>query len=1512
MKITRAFCFIGLCTWLLTSLLVTSINHATRQTTPTPQTNRAHHLDNVKKPKASPDQVMLLVHAVPEVDLNAYADQVWTRPFIYPDGTQVVIAQTSAAAVPKLRQLPGVTAVLPTQTGTPPTVPDAPTPDLPALRQRLDAMGTLPTNYRAIPPAPQIPDDWYDIGDVHHAAAAWNAGYTGQGVQVLVNDSGIDFCHPDLVGTWAIVTDPDSPYNGWPLMFDSYSMYLYALDTHFGQQNIAAGLGDYADTSATCTLGNCTYQPIDATMPHTYTLPATSISGVYHIGSHPDKQLGVLFGERATVLVVDEQETAVYDTVYIDLDHDYDFNDETPATRDMPIACLDNWDAVNQMPGSDGYNDLSGGLIYFISNGSTPIPASSWLWGDLIPGNGDMVAFTLVDAQETTHGQYVASNIAAQGVINGPNQNSAGDNELPPWKPAYTGPGTGMVQGLSRQAHLVNNGNTYDTPFVEDGFLFAALGYDGLPNTTDDSQIINNSWAEFLLHNDGWDWQSRLLESIARLNPHLTLIFGTSNGGPGYGTLAAPAPPSALQVGASTLFGSTATFDSITNTAQIVWGDVIAFSSRGPDARGTNGVDVTANGAIGTGDAPLNSVLNGWSAWGGWQGVSRSAPATAGMLALVYDAYRQVHGIWPTADTAQAILLAGAVDQNYDPFTQGAGMADAFASASIAGGDNGFYVQPPSWTFGRADDTDYPAFTNILFAAETAVHTFTVTNTGPAPLTLSFSSDQLQQTAVFTLPFTTSDQSQEDNDILDPRSRHLPDYLIDITNLIPPNTDLMEVNLVFPFAQLDPDGNYVDNQRWSLQVLNWIDVNNDTNLWTDGNGNGVVNQGEIDAGEYGRFGYDDNIGTALQVRVSQPAQRMADGVFLDLRHTKKTATIPTSTMQIELVFYDHAPWSWLELPTQPLIVPAGTTAVFTTALHVPETAVPGLYNGMMVVSSSDQRSQIPVVANVAAHLSNTPLLLAGTMADSTPYDNGRMHGAIDWGWHADAGDWRFFFLEAAPPSPAAALVLHTQWPDTAPYRTDIDTRIYGPMPDGYTAVDSAYYGPYTLAWLGGSLDTYLSGGKWEFQTSTNGPSEWAAASLHDGIHLIINQNVLYQGDRFSLPFTQTVGTAVLTPAPLVIQTCSLSGTVPVTLSTNLDLPDWQSHAYGLSMTEVYTRQQLYQDVYGDPESASYTQTRTLSNTASLRVSINGTPGDDLDLYLLYDADANDQFDWDTEIVAVANSIFAQETAVLSLPQAGDYLIAVHGQRVATGMTLFDLTLDAIQGTDLQFSGIPTDTIPAGETGLNLHWQKTAGAGEIWHGQLLFGPSSTPGALAAAVYALPCDATDLLATAVFTHTAAAAAGTPIHFTNLSTGHDLHFTWQFGDGTTPDTTANPTHTFAIPGTYTITLTANNAFSDDTAVSTLTIAIPPQASFMHNGPLHLGETAVFISSASGTDLTYAWDFGDSIGTSTAVHPSYTYATSGTYTVTLTVTNLLGSAVATRTIEIRPFQLYLPLLRK
>jgi hypothetical protein len=52
-----------------------------------------------------------------------------------------------------------------------------------------------------------------------------------------------------------------------------------------------------------------------------------------------------------------------------------------------------------------------------------------------------------------------------------------------------------------------------------------------------------------------------------------------------------------------------------------------------------------------------------------------------------------------------------------------------------------------------------------------------------------------------------------------------------------------------------------------------------------------------------------------------------------------------------------------------------------------------------------------------------------------------------------------------------------------------------------------------------------------------------------------------------------------------------------------------------------------------------------------------------------------------------------------------------------------------------------------------------------------------------------------------------------FTSASSGDFTSSQWSFGDGTSGSTQANPTHTYAAAGTYTVALTVNDGVESDT---------------------------------------------------------------------------------------------------
>ncbi len=124
------------------------------------------------------------------------------------------------------------------------------------------------------------------------------------------------------------------------------------------------------------------------------------------------------------------------------------------------------------------------------------------------------------------------------------------------------------------------------------------------------------------------------------------------------------------------------------------------------------------------------------------------------------------------------------------------------------------------------------------------------------------------------------------------------------------------------------------------------------------------------------------------------------------------------------------------------------------------------------------------------------------------------------------------------------------------------------------------------------------------------------------------------------------------------------------------------------------------------------------------------------------------------------------------------------------------------------------------------------------------------------------------------------------------------WSYGDGTF-GTGATSSHAYAASGTYDVTLTATDNLG---AVSSVTKKVtvqeaPNQAPTAAFSSTPNGATVAFDGSASsdsdGSVASYSWDFGDGT-TGTGVSPSKTYAASGTYSVTLTVTDNRGATGA------------------
>lgn len=138
----------------------------------------------------------------------------------------------------------------------------------------------------------------------------------------------------------------------------------------------------------------------------------------------------------------------------------------------------------------------------------------------------------------------------------------------------------------------------------------------------------------------------------------------------------------------------------------------------------------------------------------------------------------------------------------------------------------------------------------------------------------------------------------------------------------------------------------------------------------------------------------------------------------------------------------------------------------------------------------------------------------------------------------------------------------------------------------------------------------------------------------------------------------------------------------------------------------------------------------------------------------------------------------------------------------------------------------------------------------------------------------------------------ANGLNVNFTNTSTGsYNVQF-WDFGDGFGTSQAANPSYSYFAPGTYNVCLSiydtiSGMCFSDicqDITVTSGGGGGTCQAAYTYTtNQLQFSGN----NTSTGNYLTAIWDFGD--GSNPSTTGDHTYTAAGTYSVCLTVGNII-----------------------
>jgi PKD repeat protein len=171
------------------------------------------------------------------------------------------------------------------------------------------------------------------------------------------------------------------------------------------------------------------------------------------------------------------------------------------------------------------------------------------------------------------------------------------------------------------------------------------------------------------------------------------------------------------------------------------------------------------------------------------------------------------------------------------------------------------------------------------------------------------------------------------------------------------------------------------------------------------------------------------------------------------------------------------------------------------------------------------------------------------------------------------------------------------------------------------------------------------------------------------------------------------------------------------------------------------------------------------------------------------------------------------------------------------------------------------------------------------------------------------------------TASPGSGTaplPVTFKDTSSGGPTAWAWDFGDGTT-SSAQSPTHTYGAGGSYTVTLRVTNAGGTtsatksvsvaappDTQAPTGTFAVTPSAGWARGTGVVLTQTGLADDATPVGAISRAVDWKDGRGPvawPTGTSTSHAYASAGSYTPTVTLTDQAGNTavVATGPVTIR-----------
>ncbi|MGB9676186.1 MAG: S8 family serine peptidase [Candidatus Bathyarchaeales archaeon] len=610
------------------------------------------------------------------------------------------------------------------------------------------------------------------------------------------------------------------------------------------------------------------------------------------------------------------------------------------------------------------------------------------------------------------------------------------------------------------------------------------------------------------------------------------------------------------------------------NWTQSEWGfaggyydDVISWSARGPTALGTTKPDVLGVGAFGYAPTALFwGFGDGTMAFDVFGGTSMATPVVAGSAALIVQAFNEIGAYNPPNMIVKSVLKSTAVDLGYDPFIQGAGRVDCYRAVSLIMGEGGLLtVSDATWKnaldmiqipeiinyqlsdglippFMPSEIFDTSWFAGTVKPGENTKADFLVFNPSGEDVTVSVSPVTHKQTGSTIVFEGLTASMPSDWQSFGWAWGNITVLRMDI---IPEDADLMTVKLAFPYDHLDPERDYVWNNRFRVMIQDWDDANVD---------------GEVNVNEVWQINYGYNYGTSCEATVGFPKSKFNHTPIIFV--SQVSGTYEPIPFKVYIKFYKRAHWDRIGLSQSVFTANAVNTTYFNATLTVPDGTPQGVYEGQLIIDVNGGKTAVPVSVNVPTIVPSGQLAYeVGTPEYEGPYNPFAVEGYFDWGWRYEAGDWKNWLFEFADQSTIAAFV-YADWQGDM---TDVDMFAIHPMGVITDGTGENWIGNGIFNWTTRTASTE------EYVVLWTGDLPSIPPNIHvPELHTVLLHNVLFDGSVFPENLSCTmkmVNVNPTSPIQLIIQPGETKSAT-FTLSTGVRLTNVHLHPDGEFSIEV--------------------------------------------------------------------------------------------------------------------------------------------------------------------------------------------------------------------------------------------------------------------------------------------------------------------------------------------------------